>query len=229
MLDKDSALVVFSGGQDSTTCLYWAKRKFKKVYAITYIYGQKHANEVDQAREIAKHAGVDWKLVDVSFISSIISGCSLTDSSVEMDKDKPSDSPPNTFVPGRNLFFLSIAAVHARELGCMNLVTGVGQADYSGYPDCHDSFVRSLNVSLNLAMDEQFVIHTPLMWLDKSEIWALSDELGVYDLVREKTLTCYNGIIGNGCGECPACKLRRRGLEQFLMKKRRQEEEKTRR
>ena len=106
MLDKDSALVVFSGGQDSTTCLYWAKRKFKKVYAITYIYGQKHANEVDQAREIAKHAGVDWKLVDVSFISSIISGCSLTDSSVEMDKDKPSDSPPNTFVPGRNLFFL---------------------------------------------------------------------------------------------------------------------------
>jgi 7-cyano-7-deazaguanine synthase len=111
----------------------------------------------------------------------------------------------------------------------MNLVTGVGQADYSGYPDCHDSFVRSLNVSLNLAMDEQFVIHTPLMWLDKSEIWALSDELGVFDLVREKTLTCYNGIIGDGCGECPACKLRRRGLEQFLMKKRRQEEEKTRR
>lgn len=215
-LDKDSALVVFSGGQDSTTCLFWAKRAFKHVSAISFIYGQKHAHEVDQAKHIAADAGVALEVVDASLISRLSSGCSLTDTSIAMDKDKPSDAPPNTFVPGRNLFFLSIAAVYAREKGCMNLVTGVSQTDYSGYPDCRDSFIRSLNVSLNLGMDEQFVIHTPLMWLDKCETWALADELGVFDLVREKTLTCYNGIVGDGCGECPACKLRRRGLEKYL-------------
>ena len=215
-LDKDSALVVFSGGQDSTTCLFWAKRHFKHVRALTFKYGQKHVLEIDQAKEIARIADVPIEVMDVSFISGLSSGCSLTDNSIEMDEDKPADAPPNTFVPGRNLFFLSIAAVYAREKGCMNLVTGVSQTDYSGYPDCRDSFIRSLNVSLNLSMDEQFVIHTPLMWLDKCETWALADELGVFDLVRAKTLTCYNGIIGDGCGECPACKLRRRGLERYL-------------
>lgn len=215
-LDKDSALVVFSGGQDSTTCLFWAKRHFKHVRALTFKYGQKHVLEIDQAKEIARIADVPIEVMDVSFISGLSSGCSLTDNSIEMDEDKPADAPPNTFVPGRNLFFLSIAAVYAREKGCMNLVTGVSQTDYSGYPDCRDSFIRSLNVSLNLSMDEQFVIHTPLMWLDKCETWALADELGVFDLVRTKTLTCYNGIIGDGCGECPACKLRRRGLERYL-------------
>ncbi len=215
-LDKNSALVVFSGGQDSTTCLFWAKRHFKHVRALTFKYGQKHVLEIEQAKEIARIADVPIEVMDVSFISGLSSGCSLTDNSIEMDEDKPTDAPPNTFVPGRNLFFLSIAAVYAREKGCMNLVTGVSQTDYSGYPDCRDSFIRSLNVSLNLSMDEQFVIHTPLMWLDKCETWALADELGVFDLVRTKTLTCYNGIIGDGCGECPACKLRRRGLERYL-------------
>ena len=98
-------------------------------------------------------------------------------------------------------------------------MTGVSQTDYSGYPDCRDSFIRSFNVSLNLAMDEQFVIHTPLMWLDKCQTWALADELGVLDLVRNRTLTCYNGVPGDGCGHCPACKLRRQGLEQYLEEK----------
>ena len=211
-LDKDSALVVFSGGQDSTTCLFWAKRQFKHVRALTFKYGQKHVLEIEQAKEIARIADVPIEVMDVSFISGLSSGCSLTDNSIEMDEDKPADAPPNTFVPGRNLFFFSIAAVYAREKGCMNLVTGVSQTDYSGYPDCRDSFIRSLNVSMNLSMDEQFVIHTPLMWLDKCETWALADELGVFDLVRTKTLTCYHGISG----ECPACKLRRRGLERYL-------------
>ena len=216
MLDKDSALVVFSGGQDSTTCLFWAKQEFKHVYAICFHYGQLHDNEVTQAKKISDYAGVPLKVMDISFISSLSSGCSLTDSSINMDTDKPAGGPPNTFVPGRNLFFLSIAAVHAREIGCMNIVTGVGQTDFSGYPDCRDSFIRSLNVSLNLSMDEQFVIHTPLMWKDKCETWAMADELGVLDLVRKETLTCYRGIIGDGCGECPSCKLRRHGLEKYL-------------
>lgn len=223
MLDRKKALVVYSGGQDSTTCLFWAKKHFDEVYALCFRYGQKHVVEVDIARGIAQRAGVPFEVKDISFISDLVTGCSLTDSTVKMDEEKPADALPNTFVPGRNLFFLSIAAVYAREHGIMNLVTGVSQTDYSGYPDCHDSFIRSLNVSLNLAMDEQFVIHTPLMWKDKAETWELADELGVFDIVRYETLTCYNGIKGDGCGKCPACKLRRSGLEQYL-KRRKQNE-----
>lgn len=212
------ALVVFSGGQDSTTCLYWAKRHFGEVSALTYIYGQKHVREVEVAAEIAREAGVSHEVMDVSFIGRLGKN-SLTDASIPMDEEQPEGGFPNTFVPGRNLFFLSIAAVYARERGIFHLVTGVSQTDFSGYPDCRDSFIKSLNVTLNLSMGEQFILHTPLMWRDKAETWALADELGVLDLVREKTLTCYNGITGDGCGECPACKLRRRGLEEYLMRK----------
>ncbi len=220
-MNHDAALVVFSGGQDSTTCLFWAKKHFRKVYALSFLYGQKHEKEVDLARAIAEKAGVDFRAMDVSFIGHLGKN-SLTDTSIRMDEVKPEGSFPNTFVPGRNLFFLSIAAVYARELGVSHLVTGVSQTDFSGYPDCRDSFIKSLNVTLNLAMDEQFVIHTPLMWIDKAQTWALADELGVLDLVRNETLTCYNGIPGDGCGHCPACKLRREGLEKYLaMKERR--------
>lgn len=215
-VDKNKVLVVFSGGQDSTTCLFWAKRNFSEVYALSFIYGQKHANEVELARSIAEEAGVKWDVMDVSFISSLSTGCSLTDSSITMDQERPEGGVPNTFVPGRNMFFLSIAAVYAREHGISHIVTGVSQTDFSGYPDCRDAFIKSLNVTLNLAMDEQFVIHTPLMWIDKCETWALADELGVLDLIRERTLTCYNGVQGDGCGHCPACKLRREGLEKYL-------------
>ena len=159
-MNKEEALVVFSGGQDSTTCLFWAKRNFKKVYALSFVYGQKHVHEVDLAKNIAENAGVDLRIMDVSFIAGL-SHNSLTDLSVVMDKEKPKNSLPNTFVPGRNLFFLSIAAVYARELGVNHIVTGVSQTDFSGYPDCRVAFIKSLNVTLNLAMDEQFVLHTP--------------------------------------------------------------------
>lgn len=224
MMNHDAALVVFSGGQDSTTCLFWAKKHFKKVYALSFIYGQKHQLEVEIAREIARNADVEFQAMDVSFIGHLGRN-SLTDPTLVMDQEKPADSCPNTFVPGRNLFFLSIAAVYAREHGINHLVTGVSQTDFSGYPDCRDSFIKSLNVTLNLAMDEQFVIHTPLMWIDKCQTWALADELGVLDLVREKTLTCYNGVPGDGCGHCPACKLRREGLEKYLKLKKEKENE----
>lgn len=217
-MNKDTALVVFSGGQDSTTCLFWAKKHFRRVCALTFAYGQKHVKEVDVARAIAGKAGVDFDVMDVSFIGRLGHN-SLTDPSMKMDAEKPEGGVPNTFVPGRNLFFLSIAAVYARERGINHLVTGVSQTDFSGYPDCRDAFIKSLNVTLNLAMDEQFVIHTPLMWIDKAETWALADELGVLDLVRRETLTCYNGIPGDGCGHCPACKLRREGLEKYLSMK----------
>ena len=217
-MNRSDALVVFSGGQDSTTCLFWAKKHFSKVYALSFVYGQKHVKEVELARSIAAGAGVEFEAMVVSFIGHLGKN-SLTDTTIAMDQDKPADSFPNTFVPGRNLFFLSIAAVYAREHGINHIVTGVSQTDFSGYPDCRDAFIKSLNVTLNLAMDEQFVLHTPLMWIDKAETWALADELGVLDLIRRETLTCYNGIQGDGCGHCPACKLRREGLEKYLASK----------
>lgn len=214
----EKALVIFSGGQDSTTCLFWAKQHFSEVRALTFFYGQKHRLEVERAHDIATGAGIPFELQDVSFISRL-GRSSLTDPTLPVDsadEEKTAEGYPSTFVPGRNLFFLSAAAVYAREHGIRNLVTGVSQTDFSGYPDCRDTFIRSLNVTLNLALDEQFVIHTPLMWLDKAQTWELADSLGVFDLVREKTLTCYNGIPGDGCGRCPACKLRRKGLEKYL-------------
>lgn len=224
MMNHEAALVVFSGGQDSTTCLFWAKKHFKKVYALSFVYGQKHQQEVEIARAIAREADVEFEAMDVSFIGHLGHN-SLTDPTMVMDEEKPADSCPNTFVPGRNLFFLSIAAVYARERGINHLVTGVSQTDFSGYPDCRDNFIKSLTVTLNLAMEEQFVIHTPLMWIDKCQTWALADELGVLDLIRERTLTCYNGVPGDGCGHCPACKLRREGLEKYLEQKKNKENE----
>ncbi len=212
---SEKALVVFSGGQDSTTCLYWALEHFGQVHTLTFGYGQKHSLEIECAKEIANRAGVDFRYMDMSFIGSLGSN-SLTDTSIKMDDSKPEGSFPNTFVPGRNLFFLSTAAVYARENGIRHIITGVSQTDFSGYPDCRDSFIRSLNVTLNLAMDSQFIIHTPRMWLDKAQTWEMADRLGVLDLVRNDTLTCYNGIKGDGCGHCPSCKLRRDGLEKYL-------------
>lgn len=217
-MNKNAALVVFSGGQDSTTCLFWAKKHFDTVRALSFLYGQKHSKEVELARAIARKADVEFEVMDVSFIGSLGRN-SLVDTSMVMDSEKPANSVPNTFVPGRNLFFLSIAAVHARELNINHLVTGVSQTDFSGYPDCRDAFIKSLNVTLNLAMDEQFVLHTPLMWLDKAETWEMADRLGVLDLVRNETLTCYNGIPGDGCGHCPACHLRSEGLHKYLERK----------
>ncbi|MGI6219031.1 MAG: 7-cyano-7-deazaguanine synthase QueC [Bacteroidaceae bacterium] len=218
-MNHNVALVVFSGGQDSTTCLFWAKKHFAQVHALSFTYGQRHQQEVNIARSIAQEAGVDFKEMDIPLVGQLAQNA-LTDPTIPMDQQMPDGSTyPNTFVPGRNLFFLSIAAVYARSIGCHHLVTGVSQTDYSGYPDCRDAFIKSLNVTLNLAMDEQFIIHTPLMWLDKAQTWALADSLGVLDLIRNKTLTCYNGIPGDGCGHCPACRLRREGLEKYLATK----------
>ena len=214
------ALVVLSGGQDSTTCLYWAKKHFDKVRALTFSYGQRHIREVEIAKELAEEADVPWESMDISFIGQLSPACSLTNPELNIEEEKREGEPyPTTFVPGRNLFFLSIAAIYARNHGIYDIVTGVGQADYSGYPDCHDSFVKSLNATLNLAMDEQFRLHTPLMWLDKMQIWALADELGVLDTIRNNTLTCYNGVMGDGCGHCPACKLRREGYQKYIKSK----------
>ncbi|MDY7222796.1 7-cyano-7-deazaguanine synthase QueC [Halalkalibacterium halodurans] len=214
---KKKAVVVFSGGQDSTTCLFWALKTFDEVATVTFDYGQRHAEEIECAKEIAEQLGVSFRLLDMTLLNQLTESA-LTREEIAV-KDGENGELPSTFVPGRNQLFLSFAAVYAKQIGARHLVTGVCETDYSGYPDCRDVFIKSLNVTLNLAMDDQFVIHTPLMWLDKAETWKLADELGALDFVREKTLTCYHGIRGDGCGECPACMLRRRGLELYLAEK----------
>jgi 7-cyano-7-deazaguanine synthase len=214
---NEKVVVVFSGGQDSTTCLLWALERFEEVATVTFDYGQRHYHEIECAREIAEELGVSFHVLDMKLINQL-SANALTRSDIEV-KAGENGELPSTFVPGRNHLFLSFAAVYAQAIGARHIITGVCETDFSGYPDCRDSFVKSLNVTLNLAMDEQFVIHTPLMWLNKAETWKLADQLAALDFVREKTLTCYEGIRGDGCGDCPACELRRKGLETYLKEK----------
>ncbi|MCD8799236.1 7-cyano-7-deazaguanine synthase QueC [Mammaliicoccus sciuri] len=212
-LKNKKAVVVFSGGQDSTTCLFYAKKHFKEVELVTFQYGQRHDLEIKVAEDIAKEQGLKHHILDMSLLSQL-SPNALTDHSMHIENDE--NGIPNTFVPARNLLFLSFAGALAYQIGAKHIITGVCETDFSGYPDCRDSFIKSMNLSLNLSMDKDFVIHTPLMWLNKKETWALSDQLGALDYVREKTLTCYNGVMSDGCGECPACKLRKQGLDQYL-------------
>jgi len=213
-MKNEKAIVVFSGGQDSTTCLFWAMEQFGEVEAVTFDYGQRHRLEIECAKEIAKELGVKHQILDMSLLNQLAPNA-LTREDIQVEEGEDGGLP-NTFVPGRNLLFLSFAGVVASQVGAKHIVTGVCQTDFSGYPDCRDIFIKSLNVTLNLAMDDTFVIHTPLMWLTKAQTWELADKLGALDFVRKKTLTCYNGIKADGCGECPACKLRRRGLEEYL-------------
>ena len=215
-MKKEKAVVVFSGGQDSTTCLFWAKKHFDEVAAVPFDYNQRHRLEIDVASSIAKELGVPHTVLDMSLLNQLAPNA-LTRSDIAIEQKE--GQLPSTFVDGRNLLFLSFAAVLAKQKGARHLVTGVCETDFSGYPDCRDVFIKSLNVTLNLAMDYQFVIHTPLMWLNKAETWKLADELGALEFVRTKTLTCYNGIIADGCGECPACVLRKRGFDQYMNEK----------
>ncbi|WP_109998273.1 MULTISPECIES: 7-cyano-7-deazaguanine synthase QueC [Paenibacillus] len=212
-MNEEKAVVVFSGGQDSTTCLFWAKQQFAEVEVVTFDYGQRHKLEIECAAEIARDLGVQQTVLDMSLLNQLAPNA-LTRTDVEITHEE--GELPSTFVDGRNLLFLSFAAIMAKQKGARHLVTGVCETDFSGYPDCRDSFVKSMNVTLNLSMDYPFVIHTPLMWLDKAQTWKMADDLGAFDYVRERTLTCYNGIIGDGCGECPACKLRKAGLDRYL-------------
>ncbi|OLN23745.1 7-cyano-7-deazaguanine synthase QueC [Domibacillus antri] len=216
MIKNEKAVVVFSGGQDSTTCLFWAKKTFKEVVAVTFHYGQRHEAEIDAAKDIAAELNVPHHILDMGLLGQLAPNA-LTRNDIAIEERE--GQPPTTFVEGRNLLFLSFAAILGKQYDARHIVTGVCETDFSGYPDCRDSFVKSLNVTLNLSMDYEFVIHTPLMWLDKKETWALADDLGAFDYVREHTLTCYNGIKGAGCGECPACKLRQNGLDQYLAEK----------
>lgn len=214
------ALVILSGGQDSTTCLYWAIKRYGKenVSAVGFDYGQRHKKELHCAKDICRDEGIGYDIINTPIINEL-SANALTRPEIEVEEKKPEGAPPNTFVEGRNLLFISYAAIYAKTHGITDLITGVCETDFSGYPDCRDAFIKSLNVTLNLAMDYGFVIHTPLMWLDKAETWQMADELGVMDIVYKKTLTCYNGIVGEGCDHCPACHLRKKGYDEYMRKK----------
>ncbi|MDW3783641.1 7-cyano-7-deazaguanine synthase QueC [Staphylococcus saprophyticus] len=211
------AIVVFSGGQDSTTCLFWALKQYDEVEAVTFYYKQRHSDEVEAAKRIAKDVGVKHKVIDVSVINDLTQNA-LTDGDMNIEIDEETGLP-NTFVPGRNVVFLTLASIIAYQTKADTIVTGVCETDYSGYPDCRNEFINALNGALNLGLDKHIDIQTPLMWLDKAKTWELADELGYVDYIKENTLTCYNGVIGDGCGECPACKLRQRGFDEFINKK----------
>ena len=220
------AVVVLSGGQDSALCLALAVRKYgaSEVAAITFAYGQRHAVETKYARRLAKRFGIAaHKVVKFGFYRDLTTNA-LFDPTMRISvgkdgrrKTKDAMTPPNTLVEGRNAFFLMAAAVWAKTLGATVLYTGVSQTDYSGYPDCREAFVRAQAKAIRLALDRPIRIVTPFMHMTKRDEWALADKLGIFDVIANETVTCYNGIPGKGCGKCPACKLRNRGLKEYLV------------
>jgi 7-cyano-7-deazaguanine synthase len=224
------ALVLFSGGQDSTICLAWALDRFEHVETIGFDYGQRHRVELacrarvrrrmaQQYPRWARGLGDDHTL-DLAVLGHVSDTALTSDAAIAFLED----GLPNTFVPGRNLLFFTLAAAVAYRRGLKHLIGGMCETDYSGYPDCRDDTLKALQVTLNLGMDRHFVVETPLMWIDKAQTWALAEALGggfFIDLIREETHTCYLGDRelrhdwGYGCGECPACKLRADGWERY--------------
>ena len=231
MADKETAIVLFSGGQDSTTCLAWALERFAYVETVGFDYGQRHRAELDcRPRILAAIRGGfprwgarlgDDHLLDLAVLGQLSETALTRAVAIAMRRD----GLPNTFVPGRNLIFLAFAAALAYRREAKHLVTGVCETDYSGYPDCRDDTIKAMQLALNLGMDARFVLHTPLMWVDKAGTWAMAGRLGgdaFVELVRAETHTCYEGDHetehpwGHGCGACPACEIRARGFERHL-------------
>ncbi|WP_282677556.1 7-cyano-7-deazaguanine synthase QueC [Serratia marcescens] len=216
-----TAVVVFSGGQDSTTCLVKALAEYDSVHCLTFDYGQRHSEEIKIAEQLAKKLNVSsHKILDANVINELAIS-SLTRNEIEVPEHKNADSDgiPSTFVPGRNIVFLTLAAIYAFQVNAEDVITGVCETDFSGYPDCRDVFVKALNhaVSLGIGRDIRFV--TPLMSLNKAETWALADNMGCLELIRDETLTCYNGVKSFGCGKCDACFLRSRGFNEYVQNK----------
>ena len=209
------AVLVFSGGQDSTTCLIHLLSQYTEVHAITFDYGQRHRLEIDVATRIARKLGVEHHILDCSLLNQLAPSA-LTRDSMQVNGAFDENGRPNTFVPGRNIIFLSLAAIYAYQIQASDIVTGICKEDHLAYPDCRAEFAQALNTALNLGIDKEFHLRTPLIQLSKAETWALAERHGQLDLVLNETLTCYNGIVGAGCGECQACLLRRRGLDSYL-------------
>ena len=211
------AVVVFSGGQDSTTCLVQALQQYDEVHCVTFDYGQRHRAEIDVARELALKLGaVAHKVLDVTLLNELAVSSLTRDSIPVPDYEPDASGIPNTFVPGRNILFLTLTAIYAYQVKAEAIITGVCETDFSGYPDCRNEFVKALNQALCLGLEKPLRLVTPLMWLNKAQTWALADHYGRLDYVRSRTLTCYNGIQGAGCTYCAACSLRAKGLAEYL-------------
>lgn len=215
------ALVVFSGGQDSTTCLGWAKNRFEYVESITFDYGQKHRVEIAQAEKIAKILGIKNTLLSLDAFSQL-NDSALIDSTQDIGAHhRTHTNLPASFVPNRNAIFFTLAHAFAQKQGINHIIIGVNQTDYSGYPDCREPFVKALELALNLGSEASITFHYPLMNLTKAETFELSQKEGVLELVLNESHTCYNGdhqhkhAWGYGCGECPACILRKAGWETY--------------
>lgn len=215
------ALVVFSGGQDSTTCLGWAKNRFEYVESITFDYGQKHKVEIAQAQKIASLLHVKNTLLSLDAFSQL-NDSALIDSTQDIGAHhRVHTNLPASFVPNRNAIFFTLAHAFAQKQGIEHIIIGVNQTDYSGYPDCREPFVKALELALNLGSEANIIFHYPLMHLTKAETFALSKEEGILDLVINESHTCYNGdhsekhAWGYGCGMCPACVLRKMGWEAY--------------
>ncbi len=218
------ALIIFSGGQDSTTCLGWAKKRFDVVETITFDYGQKHNVEIEQAKKIADLLGVKNTLLSINAFTEL-NDSALIDSGLDISSShKHHKNLPASFVPNRNAIFFTLAHAFAQKQGIENLITGINQTDYSGYPDCRENFVKALELALNLGSESDIKFHYPLMHLSKAETFELAEKEGVLDVVVRESHTCYNGDHksfhdwGYGCGECPACLLRAKGWEEFVAK-----------
>ncbi len=228
--DDQTALVLFSGGQDSTACLAWALDRFSRVETVGFDYGQRHRIELDARPRVLSRLRAEFPewgerlgedhLLDLTTLGAISDTALTREVGVAMAEN----GLPNTFVPGRNLIFLTFAGALAYRRGARHIVAGVCETDFSGYPDCRDDSIKAMQVALNLGMEARFVIHTPLMWIDKAQTWAMTQDLGgaaLVDLVREDTHTCYLGergalhAWGHGCGQCPACALRAAGWAKF--------------
>lgn len=208
-LASDAAVVLLSGGQDSTTCLAWAKTRFRRVAALAIDYGQRHRIELQAAQTVAERAGVALTVLPCDSFRAL-GGNALTGTESVAEGVRADTGLPNTFVPGRNLIFLTLAAAHAWRLGAAQLVTGVCETDYSGYPDCRQATLDALQEALRRGMDAPFTIHAPLMRLDKAQTVLLARELGCLPLLAWSH-TCYNGQVPP-CGTCPACVLRAKGF-----------------
>lgn len=213
----NKAVIVFSGGQDSTTCLLQALPLYDEVHCITFDYGQRHHAEIDVARALSKQLGATKHTVlDASVLNQLTVSSLTRDDMAVPDASAPENGLPSTFVPGRNIVFLTLASIYAYQVQAKTVITGVCETDFSGYPDCRDAFVKSLNQAITLGMAYDVRIETPLMWLNKAEVWALADEYQQLAVIRDQTLTCYNGIQGAGCTHCAACSLRAKGLAEYL-------------
>ena len=210
------AVIVFSGGQDSTTCLIHALPLFDEIHCITFDYGQRHRAEIEVAQQLSKKLGVKvHKVLDTSLLNELAISSLTRDNIPVPNTSKAGDNLPSTFVPGRNILFLTLASIYAYQVQADTVIAGVCETDYSGYPDCRHEFVKALNNAIALGMDYKLHLETPLMWLNKAETWALADHHKSLDLIRDHTLTCYNGIKGSGCSNCDACNLRAKGLNEF--------------